>query len=212
MKKNLYLYLLLVSVTSLAQANYPCDSIVQDLQTMPFIHWNNNLEMKYPLAKIQKGFTVLDESSSVAVQEVFEKNELGVFGPYDNGDSTISFIKIFKSGVDTLLNMNYIWLHRGIGVSKVTDSLLQVIRKGGSFADVAFEYSLDPSKYEGGQFGWFAKGSVVSIIEQKIQEHQKGDFFSVETKEYGWYIIEVVELADKRKFIEYLEIKVPKCP
>lgn len=211
MKKILSIAFLSTLITGYSQSDYYCDSIVKDLNDLNSHYFYNQIKTKYPSTQITHGLAVLDTNSSLAVKSSFKTKQTGVFGPFLNADNSISYIKVFELGEDTLMNMNYILLHKGAGVEKKADSLLEEIFNGESFESIASKYSLDPGKYNGGKFGWFIKGQIVSSIEDGINNHENGDVFNVETREYGWYIIEVVETAKKRQYIEYIEVKINNC-
>jgi peptidyl-prolyl cis-trans isomerase C len=81
-------------------------------------------------------------------------------------------------------------------------AILSQLKKGGDFAKLAKEKSLDPrSKKKGGDLGWFAPANMVPAFSNAVKALKKGA--TVESPiqtEFGWHII---KLNDKRA------IKVP---
>jgi peptidyl-prolyl cis-trans isomerase D len=85
------------------------------------------------------------------------------------------------------------------------DSLLAVIKKGGSFDKIAKEYSDDPgSKDKGGDIGWFRDGMMVKPFNDACFNGKKGDLVIAETQ-FGFHIINVV---DRGKDIKKVQVAV----
>ena len=85
------------------------------------------------------------------------------------------------------------------------DSLLAVIRRGGSFEKLAKEYSADPgSKEKGGDLGWIREGMMIKPFNDACFKGKKGDMVVVETQ-YGYHIINVVE---KGKDVKKVQVAV----
>lgn len=85
------------------------------------------------------------------------------------------------------------------------DSLLAVIKKGGSFDKLAKEYSIDPgSKDKGGDLGWFREGQMVKPFNDACFNGKKGEYTIVETQ-FGYHIINVVE---KGKDVKKVQVAV----
>jgi len=81
------------------------------------------------------------------------------------------------------------------------DSLLAVIKKGGSFEKLVMQFSDDPgSKNKGGDFGWIHEGSPFD----NAFKSKKGDLEIIETQ-YGYHIINVV---DKGKDVKKVQVAV----
>ncbi|MBE3589275.1 MAG: peptidylprolyl isomerase [Firmicutes bacterium] len=68
--------------------------------------------------------------------------------------------------------------------------------KGASFADLAKQYSLDPStKDQGGELGWFSRGKMTAAFEDAAFALQPGQVSDPVQTEYGWHLI----LLEERK-------------
>jgi len=73
------------------------------------------------------------------------------------------------------------------------DSLKRVLRRGGSFDDLAERFSEDPgSKSKGGFYDFFTRGRMVKPFENFCFENKPGSIGAVETS-FGVHLIEVME-------------------
>jgi len=71
--------------------------------------------------------------------------------------------------------------------------LLQMIRNGTSFADLAQKHSMCPSGRKGGDLGWFKKGMMVKEFEDAAFNHAKGEIVGPVKTQFGWHLIQVVD-------------------
>lgn len=70
--------------------------------------------------------------------------------------------------------------------------LLEEIKKGGSFEELARENSLCPSGRNGGSLGTFGRGQMVREFEEACFSGKKGEIKLVKT-EFGWHLIKIVD-------------------
>jgi peptidyl-prolyl cis-trans isomerase C len=71
--------------------------------------------------------------------------------------------------------------------------LLQMIKGGADFADLARRYSTCPSGRKGGDLGWFKKGMMVKEFEDAAFSHAKGEVVGPVRTQFGWHIIQVLD-------------------
>ena len=71
-------------------------------------------------------------------------------------------------------------------------AIMNDIRNGKSFEQIAGEKSLCPSRKKGGSLGWFARGQMVPEFERACFTGKKGDIIKVKTQ-FGWHIIKIVD-------------------
>mgnify|MGYP000949808928 CR=1 FL=1 len=71
--------------------------------------------------------------------------------------------------------------------------LLQMIKNGTSFADLAKQHSMCPSGRKGGDLGWFGKGMMVKEFEDAAFNHAKGEVVGPVKTQFGWHLIHVVD-------------------
>ena len=63
------------------------------------------------------------------------------------------------------------------------------IQNGESFTELAEEYSLCPSKQNGGDLGFFGKGMMVAPFEKAAFELEVGDVSEPVQTQFGWHLI-----------------------
>jgi len=84
---------------------------------------------------------------------------------------------------------------RHILVEQEQDSadLLDRIKNGEAWEDLAAEYSMDESnKEQGGDLGWFGRGRLVEPFEQAAFEGEIGEIVGPIESEFGWHLIEIL--------------------
>ncbi len=70
------------------------------------------------------------------------------------------------------------------------------LAKGGDFAKIAKDKSLDSSKDKGGDLGWFSPASMVRPFSDAVMKLQKGLYTTVPVQtQFGWHVI---KLEDSR--------------
>ena len=72
--------------------------------------------------------------------------------------------------------------------------LIQQLKEGGDFAELAATYSEDPgSKQRGGDLGFFGKGAMVKEFEEAAFSAEAGDIVGPVTSNFGLHVIKVEE-------------------
>ncbi|HXV37118.1 MAG TPA: peptidylprolyl isomerase [Myxococcota bacterium] len=83
------------------------------------------------------------------------------------------------------------------------EGLLERVRAGADFAELAREHSEDPgSRSEGGDLGFFARGQMVGAFEEAAFAREPGELGELVETEYGFHILQVEEhrAAQQRSF------------
>ncbi len=78
--------------------------------------------------------------------------------------------------------------------SKKAEEVLQLAKKGGEFEALARQHSDDPSKGNGGDLGFFARGRMVPEFEDAVFAMQPGAISDVVKTPFGYHIIQLVEI------------------
>lgn len=73
------------------------------------------------------------------------------------------------------------------------------IKAGEPFAKVAEEMSTDPSRANGGDIGFFAKGQVIPEFEEACKRLKPGEVSDVVKSSLGWHVIQVTEKREARE-------------
>ncbi len=68
-------------------------------------------------------------------------------------------------------------------------SILEQLKKGGSFPTLARQYSTCPSKSKGGDLGWFGPGQMVPPFEAAVKRLSHGALSGVVQTKFGFHII-----------------------
>lgn len=76
-------------------------------------------------------------------------------------------------------------------------ALIDKLRQGADFAQLAMEYSTGPSAPRGGDLGWFHASSMVKPFALVVQALEPGSFspYPVKTR-FGWHVILLEEIRD----------------
>jgi peptidyl-prolyl cis-trans isomerase SurA len=72
------------------------------------------------------------------------------------------------------------------------------IEAGADFAEMAKQYSDDPTAEIGGELGWFGPGDLVLEFENAAKRLQPGQLSGIVRTPYGFHLIDVEEKRDKR--------------
>ncbi len=88
---------------------------------------------------------------------------------------------------------------------QLADSLLNEVKKGAKFEDLAKQYSQDGSAEQGGDLGWFTEGAMVGPFNDACFEGKKGDLVTVETQ-FGIHVIKIVDQAKTSRKVQIAEI------
>ncbi len=77
---------------------------------------------------------------------------------------------------------------------KLAEDVLDQIKKGASFEEMAKKYGEDGTSAQGGDLGWFAKGQIPPEVETVAFSLKKGELSSeLVQSEYGYHILKVNE-------------------
>lgn len=83
--------------------------------------------------------------------------------------------------------------HILIKTEKEAKTVLEMLKKGEKFANLAKEVSLCPSKKRGGDLGTFTRGKMVKEFEKAAFALKKGQISPVIKTKFGYHIIKRLE-------------------
>lgn len=83
--------------------------------------------------------------------------------------------------------------HILVKTEKEAQNILERLKKGDKFANIAKEVSLCPSKKRGGDLGTFSRGQMVKEFEKAAFSLQKGEISPVVKTKFGYHIIKRLE-------------------
>jgi len=94
---------------------------------------------------------------------------------------------------------------------KLADSLKNVALKGGNFAELAKQYSIDGSKDKGGELGTFARGAMVPEFENAAFSGKTGDIKVVKSQ-FGVHVIKIEKQIGSSKVAKLAYIEKALAP
>jgi len=69
-------------------------------------------------------------------------------------------------------------------------AIVAALKKGADFAKLARDKSTGPSKVQGGDLGWFAKGEMVPEFDKVVFTLKKGEYTKAPVRtQFGWHVI-----------------------
>jgi len=83
----------------------------------------------------------------------------------------------------------------------------QQLEDGGSFAELAKEYSSDGSAQQGGELGWFGPGKMAPEFEEAAYSLEKGEVSEPVKTQFGFHIIKLTDKRDAEDVKPYEEAK-----
>jgi len=81
---------------------------------------------------------------------------------------------------------------------KKAREVLEKIRTGGSFEELAKQFSDDGSKENGGDLGWFGPGTMVEPFENAMKDLKVGFVSEPVKTRFGFHIIELLEIKPEK--------------
>ncbi|MFC2163090.1 peptidylprolyl isomerase [Candidatus Altiarchaeota archaeon] len=71
--------------------------------------------------------------------------------------------------------------------------IIELLKKGESFANIASQKSECPSGKRGGELGWFGRGKMVKEFENAAFNLEKGQTTGPVKTQFGWHIIKSLD-------------------
>ena len=160
--------------------------VTSEVDPIQFVNLNSDIQY---IGRNQR----LAEFSS-QVQDFILSAKVGdVFGPYfeDNAYKASRLVAI--NNMPDSARARHILIRETTldATNALADSLMDLIRKGADFADLARRYSQDPgSAINGGDLGWFTEGMMVPEFNDAVFKGKTGDLVKTQTQ-YGIHIINI---------------------
>jgi peptidyl-prolyl cis-trans isomerase D len=165
-----------------------------------------NSDVKVPYAYLPKG--KLDPAVDSAV---FSLPAGSTYGPTLTGNS-YKLIKVVDSrfSPDSVKASHILIDPAKLGgvdrAIKLADSLKTLIQKGGDFAKLAAEYSVDGSKDKGGELGTFTRGQMVPEFENAAFNGKVGDLQIVRSQ-FGVHLLRIEKQIGNSKVVKLAYIE-----
>jgi peptidyl-prolyl cis-trans isomerase C len=87
--------------------------------------------------------------------------------------------------------------HILVSSQDAAQKLIDQLKKGAKFDELAKKNSTDSSKDQGGDLGWFSPSSMVPPFAQAVEGLKKGEYTQTPVQtQYGWHVIELLDTRD----------------
>ncbi|MGW8314647.1 MAG: peptidylprolyl isomerase [Bacteroidales bacterium] len=157
-------------------------------------------------------FYTYSELPEIIRDSVFDASKETVFGPYRENESyKLSRLQDVQMRPDSVRARHILLSAQAYGgdmraARAVADSLLGVIKAGGSFNEIALQYSADESNRAiGGDLGWFTEGTMVSAFNNACFSNETGDEIIAETS-FGVHIIRIENQSPRVRKVQVATI------
>ncbi|MCK5134779.1 MAG: SurA N-terminal domain-containing protein [Bacteroidales bacterium] len=142
-------------------------------------------------------FYTYEEIPAIIRDSVFNASDELIFGPFRDEEAfKLARAHNVQMRPDSVRVRHILLSFQAFGgnreaISNLADSLKGVIQNGGSFNQIALEYSADESNRAiGGDLGWFTEGNMVTEFNNACFENRSGDLVTAETQ-FGTHIIRI---------------------
>ncbi len=87
--------------------------------------------------------------------------------------------------------------HILVSTQGAAQKLIDQLKKGAKFDELAKKNSSDSSKDQGGDLGWFSPSNMVPPFAQAVEGLKKGEYTQTPVQtQYGWHVIELLDTRD----------------
>jgi peptidyl-prolyl cis-trans isomerase C len=103
----------------------------------------------------------------------------------------------YETQVSNLPKLEYHARHILVATEPFAQKVVERLEKGGKFEDIAKQESMDSSKDNGGDLGWFTPDRMVKPFAEAVVSLKPGEYTHkpVQTQ-YGWHVIQLVGTRD----------------
>ena len=103
----------------------------------------------------------------------------------------------YETQVANLPKLEYHARHILVATEPFAQKVIERLEKGSKFEDIAKQESMDSSKDNGGDLGWFTPDRMVKPFADAVTSLKPGEFTKkpVQTQ-YGWHVIQLVDTRD----------------
>jgi peptidyl-prolyl cis-trans isomerase C len=77
------------------------------------------------------------------------------------------------------------------------DQVVAALAEGRDFGEVAQEFSIDGSRAQGGDLGWFAPGMMIPDFQAAVEALEPGQVSEPVQTRFGWHVIKLMETRDQ---------------
>ncbi|HEY1724314.1 MAG TPA: peptidylprolyl isomerase [Steroidobacteraceae bacterium] len=87
--------------------------------------------------------------------------------------------------------------HILVSSQDAAQKIIDELKKGAKFEDLAKKDSIDSSKEQGGDLGWFSPANMVKPFADAVVQLKKGEITQTPVQsQYGWHVIQLIDTRD----------------
>jgi len=103
----------------------------------------------------------------------------------------------YDSQVSGMPKTQYHARHILVPTQEQAQKIIDQLKKGAKFEDLAKKDSTDSSKDQGGDLGWFSPASMVPPFAAAVSALKKGEYTQTPVQtQYGWHIIQLIDTRE----------------
>jgi peptidyl-prolyl cis-trans isomerase C len=103
----------------------------------------------------------------------------------------------YDAQVSQLPKTEYHARHILVKTQDEAQKIIDQLKKGAKFEDLAKKYSVDSSKDQGGDLGFFSPRSMVPQFSAAVEGLKKGEYTQTPVQtQFGWHVIQLVDTRD----------------
>jgi foldase protein PrsA len=161
----------------------------------------------------QKAFDKAVEESGLSEEEVTDQirqqvlqNRIAEKVAEDVEVSEEDLQKFYDDNAETRFGPKATARHILVKEKAKAEDILDQLRKGGDFAQLAQKYSTDPGSAEqGGELPEFGRGQMVAPFDKAVFGAKAGDLLGPVKTDFGYHIIEVLQISQGQSLDEVRE-------
>jgi parvulin-like peptidyl-prolyl isomerase len=175
-------------VTKLAQEQTPKMTLQQYLQAVEAS--GESISVFEARVKRQIAWDKLVESKIAGQYEVTEEEALAYFNKYPDNFSTVELVRASHIVIQPIDDSD----PNSKAVARATaEDLLQQLKEGADFAELALDYSEDATGVNGGDLKYFKRGDMELPFDEVAFSLPVGQLSDVVETSFGYHIIKVVD-------------------
>jgi peptidyl-prolyl cis-trans isomerase C len=103
----------------------------------------------------------------------------------------------YDAQVAGMPKMQYHARHILVSTQEAGQKIIDQLKKGAKFEDLAKKDSIDSSKEQGGELGWFTPSNMVKPFADAVVQLKKGEVTPTPVQsQYGWHVIQLLDTRE----------------
>jgi peptidyl-prolyl cis-trans isomerase C len=103
----------------------------------------------------------------------------------------------YDSQVAAMPKTQYHARHILVATQEAGQKIIDQLKKGAKFEDLAKKESIDSSKDQGGDLGWFSPSNMVKPFADAVAGLKKGEITQTPVQsQYGWHVIQLIDTRE----------------